>query len=57
MENEIKDSKEEDSNDCYKCICGIATNCNCKHLGIRHKMLTAKAKRDTLNEVLKSLDF
>jgi len=25
----------EDNTDCYKCICGIVTECNCYHLGFR----------------------
>ena len=23
-----------DPDDCYKCVCGVATNCNCYHKGL-----------------------
>ena len=49
----IKDLRQ----DCYKCTCGLVTNCNCKHLGIRPQNLTDRLKSGRLNSLLNQLDF
>ena len=57
-ENEILRKIIEDlRQDCYKCTCGLVTNCNCKHLGIRPQKLTDRLKGDRINSFLKQLEF
>ena len=48
---------EELRQDCYKCVCGVATACNCKHLGLLPKHLTNFPERDNLDSILKDLGF
>ena len=43
--------------DCFKCICGIATACNCKHLGLLPQRLTKLKTSDKLESILKNLEF
>ena len=35
LERIIEEQKEELAVDCWTCTCGLVTECNCKHMGIR----------------------
>ena len=35
LSQSIEEQKEELAVDCWTCTCGLVTECNCKHMGIR----------------------
>ena len=43
--------------DCYKCTCGIVSECNCFHLGLLPKRLTNLSTYDKVEALLKDLEF
>ena len=48
--NKIMDVQE--SEDCYTCVCGLATKCNCKHLRYLKQKLN-RIDLKTLNDLWK----
>tara|TARA_B100000749_G_C18088080_1_gene326523 strand:- start:120 stop:380 length:261 start_codon:yes stop_codon:yes gene_type:complete len=54
---ELHKQLEDSRQDCFKCVCGIATACNCYHLGLRSKHLTNLSTYDKVESILKDLEF
>lgn len=54
---ELYEIVEDLSVDCYKCTCGVASECNCFHLGLKPDSLSNLKKRDEVNSLLENLEF